>query len=139
MFYACLKLLLPRAEGRNLEPQGNPMFSSLLGTLSIWMMRCWKNLWDLPVEVIETHRNTNLLVKRACLLFSNVCFVLLIEQTILGPSTTICFPGIPVVNPAHPPGYPASPTISQKLCASPRHHKSLFVDQELQHKHLLLN
>lgn len=42
------------------------MFSSLLGTLLIWMMRYWKDLLDLPVERIDTHRNTNAFVKMVC-------------------------------------------------------------------------
>lgn len=58
------------------------------------------------------------------------------KEKFLGPSIMVCFPGIRMLCPAH---LPASAAISQELCAgSPGHHKSLFVEQELQQKHLLL-
>lgn len=64
------------------------------------------------------------------------CFCFTNKETFLGPSIMFCFPGIRMPCPAH---LPASPAISQELCGgSPRHHKSLFVEQELQHRHLLL-
>lgn len=136
MFYACLKLFLASCGRLSLEPQGSPVFLSLLEMLLMWMMQCWRNLWDLPVEWIETQKNMNVyFVKRGCSLLHNV-FRFTNKEKFLGPSIVICFPGILVLCPAH---LPASLAISQELCGgSPRHHKSLFVEQELQHKHLLL-
>lgn len=73
---------------------------------------------------------------KECVLALTQCFYSTNKEKFLGPSIVICFPGMLVLCPAQPP---VSPAISQELCGgSPGHHKSLFVEQELQHKHFLL-
>lgn len=72
-----------------------------------------------------------------CLLLRNVCFILLNKQKFLGLSNVLLSRDASGVS-SIPTRMPSPPAISQNLCGSPRHRKSLFVVQELQPKHLLL-
>lgn len=89
-------------------------------------LTCWMNR---DTEKYGCFYKESVFALTQCFLFTN-------KEKFLGPNIRSCFPGMLVLCPAH---LPASPAISQELCGgSPRHHKSPFVEQELQHKHLLL-